>query len=407
MKITEAEKKLINWANAHLLFLFFIFLTISGVFLRYFMRAVVSSDASCCLLPWYDEIKNAGGLSALKKQVGNYNMLYQILISIMTYLPIEPLYAYKILSGIFDYALAAAVGIIIYDAVSEHKKELALAGYAAVLFSPIVLLNSAAWAQCDSIYCFFILFAFYFLMKERYGLTFIFLGLAFAFKLQAIFALPFFALAWFIKKKFSLLNFLLIPAVMLLPAIPAALMGRKHAFLSVFTIYADQASLYEALYMNYPSFWAIFFSGEDQGYGYTCFKNAAIGLAIVLMIALAVVWVRKKASLSTPPSGLYLLFLLTYTCVLFMPAMHERYGYLYEILAILIAILNKKTRPLLFPLYTITLLTYGNYLFGGSINFSILGIANCAVYLGYLFVLMPALCKQSQPVPAVSVQDAS
>ena len=63
------------------------------------------------------------------------------------------------------------------------NKFLELITYALVLIIPTVMLNSGMWGQCDSIYTTFVILALYFLVKEKYSLSFIMLGISFAFKL--------------------------------------------------------------------------------------------------------------------------------------------------------------------------------------------------------------------------------
>ncbi len=393
MKISRIEKTGIKWIQSHLFLIFVIFITACAVLLRFLPREFASYDASVYLLPWYDEIQAGGGLSALENQVGNYNAIYQLLIALMTYLPVEPLYAYKILSCLFDFALAGAASYAVYALLTDHQKGAALAVWTAVLLSPVVLLNSAVWAQCDAIYVFFILAAFICLCSDHDVAAFILLGFAFAFKLQAVFALPFFLLMWFMKKKFSVLNFLIIPIVMIVVSIPAMVMGRADGVLSTFSIYLSQTGEYELLYDNYPSIWGIL--SPDPVIGYVYFRNIAIVITVVVLICFAAIWIRRNVAV-TSVNALYMLFLLSYSCVLFLPAMHERYGYLYEILAILIAVVNKKTRFLLIPLLGITVITYSQFLFGMEINLFILSVVNVLIFALYAFLLMRDLCLKPE-----------
>ena len=81
-------------------------------------------------------------------------------------------------------------------------------------------------------------------------------------------------------------------------------------------------------------------------------------------------------------------FLLAYTCMLFLPAMHERYGYPYEILAIVLAVLQPKTVALCAGLIGISLCTYGSYLFDTeSFRLVTLTVLNLLVYCGYMLTL--------------------
>ena len=67
---------------------------------------------------------------------------------------------------------------------------------------------------------------------------------------------------------------------------------------------------------------------------------------------------------------LYCAFILAYTCVFFLPKMHERYGYLYEILAILIAFVDRKTIIPCVVLNMVSLITYSLYLYGVSYDWA-------------------------------------
>ena len=100
MKNVEQEVK--SWIEKKIIYIAFIAIFLLGIAVRIMLRKFVSRDAQIFLLPWYEEIKSNGGISGLGKQVGNYNLLYQFFIAISTYLPINPLYLYKIFSIIFD-----------------------------------------------------------------------------------------------------------------------------------------------------------------------------------------------------------------------------------------------------------------------------------------------------------------
>lgn len=79
------------------------------------------------------------------------------------------------------------------------------------------------------------------------------------------------------------------------------------------------------------------------------------------------------------PAGVYVRVVL--------PSMHERYGYLYEVLAIILAILIPKTIPLCAGLLAISINTYGIYLFGVSGNWTFLVCANLFFYCAYIYSL--------------------
>ena len=222
----DAEKKLLTWIDRHRFMLYVIILSVLGLLARMGGLDFVSNDATEYLLVWFGQIRESGGLAALGSQVGNYNIPYQILISLMTYLPFEPLYMYKALSILFDYLLAGSAAGFCYD-LTQKNTERAVLVYGVVLLLPTVILNSSVWGQCDSIYVTFVICAVWSLMNERYTRSFLLLGAAFAFKLQAVFIFPFFLMYYILEKRFSILNFVWVVVVDYALCIPAFLMGEE------------------------------------------------------------------------------------------------------------------------------------------------------------------------------------
>lgn len=390
----SVEKRFLEWIEKHILLLAGIAATLIAIGIRYSYREIISIDASECLLPWYQIIKENGGIEALSAQVGNYNMLYQFLIALFTYLPIEPLSAYKLLSCIFDFLLAGAMGLFIYDYSEKDKALKGILVYMAVLFSPMVFLNSSYWGQCDAIYTFFCIASLMASFKEKYKMTFFLFGMAFAFKLQAVFLLPFFCILYFMKKRFSILHFGIIPATMVAASLPCIFMGRKVS--EVFTIYFEQTDYYKQIALNYPTFWNLF-QNEFWDDFYLNMKKPAIAITIVILATFMLVWSRKKVELSSR-NIIFMAFVLTYTCVLFLPSMHERYGFLYEILAIWILFLERKTLPCMLAMYITSFATYGIFLFRYESNMTILSIVNVLAYVGYICILSRELLKEERPL---------
>lgn len=65
------------------------------------------------MLNWFRQFQQVGGFFALSHQIGDYNLLYQTLIALMSQIPINPVYQFKALSVIFDYLLAFLAGYIV------------------------------------------------------------------------------------------------------------------------------------------------------------------------------------------------------------------------------------------------------------------------------------------------------
>jgi len=251
----KLERRFLQWADRNLQIIVLAAFCVLGLLVRWTLRSHLSGDAHYFLLPWYEQIKASG----LSQNVGDYNLLYQALIALMTHLPLKPLYAYKLLSIIFDYILAAGAGFLTAAVVKSDKLWKGTIAFGLVLFSPLVVLNSSAWAQCDAIYASFAIFSLIALLQHRHMTAMILLGLSFTFKLQAVFLLPLFLFVYYSRRKFSAILFLIVPLTMCAASLPSIFFGRELS--DVFLIYFKQTSSYPYMAMNYPSAWLLLVNG--------------------------------------------------------------------------------------------------------------------------------------------------
>lgn len=179
------------------------------------------------------------------------------------------------------------------------------------------------------------------------------LGLAFAMKLQAIFILPFIMYLYFIRKDFSLLLFLIPLAInMLLPVC----FGR--GLLDTFSVYLSQTSLYRTLSVNSSSIW-LFLPQTNL-----LMVKPAI-LITLSIFGISLVWILDKAGhFSDQRCLLFLLLWSCWTCVMFLPCMHERYNYLTVVLSIVVSIIDSRALPFAIVMELCDFATYGKYLTG-------------------------------------------
>jgi len=382
----QAEKKIVDFISGKSLIIYMFIVVVLSALLRLSLFGYVSGDMSYYLLAWYGQIEQLGGMKALRVQVGNYNVLYQTIIAIMTYIPGEAIVKYKLVSCFFDYVVAIAAFLILYEKGNDDSKKDALIAFVLALFSPIVFLNSGAWGQCDAIYTSFVLLSLCMYRKQKYGLCFGLFGIAFAFKLQAIFYLPFFLFEWVRTKNFSVVKFLYVPLTMIVVCIPAYINGRN--FLGFISPYYYQTESCNKMSFNYPSFWTIMSGTDERRLDYiTNMKLPAIIITFVILAGIMVIALKNKKKLSD--WKIYEMFLVMgFTCVEFLPGMHERYGFPVEILAIILAFKDRKTILMALTINVITIITYGCELFGGEMNISMLGIFNFMAYCGYLYVIL-------------------
>ena len=356
----KIEKKLVIWIEEHVSLLFFAAITLLGFYIRYIGRTVTSPDMRDFLLPWYYGMKEAGGLSALSVQMGDYNVLYQTLIALMTYLPLNPQTMYKGLACIFDYLLAFAAASVVCESLKKPKfGGYFNAVYTAVLFLPTVVINSAYWGQCDSMYTFLMLMALWLLYRGRYKTSFFMLGLAFALKLQTIFVLPFIIAYYLAKKSFSILNFGITLLTFWLSGIPAYVAGRD--LLTPFTIYRMQTGTYSKMWLNSRSFWILF--GDD----YNAYRGLAICLALCLCGLGCYLIMLKKKKTDTPVRFIATAAWFLWVCIFFLPAMHERYAYALDVILIITAFLDKKYVKFAALSAVMSFISYGPFLtqYGG------------------------------------------
>ncbi len=206
-----------------------------GLAARLAIYHVETDDYKYFVSRWYEFISQNGGFHALKYDLSNYNPPYLYLLALATYLPLSELVAIKSISVIFDVLLA----FFTYRILSLKYRQRAVPIFGAVVafLAPTVIINGAAWGQCDAIYTAFCLGSLYFMLLERPVWACIFFGLAVSFKLQAIFFLPVLAVLLLRDRK-SALSVVFVPltcAVLLLPAIAE---GRDVQ--SLLRIYVDQ-----------------------------------------------------------------------------------------------------------------------------------------------------------------------
>lgn len=368
----KIEEKIVNSIVDRKEIIFFIIITVLAFMIRFAGFDFVSKDMRLYLIPWYDEIKLNGGLKGLDKQVGNYGILYQTIIATMTYFDINSIYMYKMVSVAFDYMLALTVALF----VSQIKNSKILGfefnlGYTIVLFMPTVVLNSGYWGQCDSIYTLFVFLTMASLYKEKYISAFVYLGLAFAFKLQAIFVLPAIIAYYFYKRGFSLLMFCISLITFWSTGILSYLQGGD--LLRSFKVYLGQTDTYHNMWMNAPSFWVLI------GNNYEFLKNFAIITTLVLCGVFLYLILSNKKQMKTLEQYLNTTTWFVWTCILFLPAMHERYTYPLDILLVILCFIDKKYIKYTILSSVLGIIKYGKYLFGNQ------GIDSKIYVIAYVF----------------------
>ncbi len=373
IEIFKIERKIIDGAIKNKNIIIFFSVIIIGMIVRICGLGCLSGDMSSFLIPWYKTYLSGGGLSALKDSVGDYNWAYRTIIALISEFKVSvDLYAalIKMISVFFDFLLSISTAYYLTK-ITKKGNSFFIIVFSVVLLLPTVVLNSAYWGQCDSVFTTFIIICLGEMYFEHYKTSFVFLGLAFAFKLQTILIIPFILCYYVYKKKFSILNFGITIFVFWLSGIVAYIMGAN--LFSAFTIYFNQTGTYEKMWLGFPSFWALVGDRYDYLKNYAVFFTVAVCGIILFLILL------KKIRLKTSIDFFAVATLTVWTCLIFLPAMHERYSFPLDILLIILSFLDKKYIKFAVVEIIYSLLTGAAFLFANGFSIS---PVNSAIYLG-------------------------
>lgn len=327
----------------HLLLIFFFAITAIALYIRWSCREFESGDY-LYYLGWYGQIKDGGGFRALKDQIGNYGEGYMLFLTILTYLPIPLLYGLKGFSVFFDFVAAVAAGAITKKIWTEQGRDARLASvlaYTTVLMLPTVILNSAYWAQSDTVYSAFCLLAILCILHNKPTASFVMLGLALSIKMQVILILPAWILLWYRGKKFTLSHFLIIPGVYAVICIPALLAGRNpRTLLALFGQFGSGAFGFPYAYLNNLS---VFLLPTDPYIGNTLVKIST-WFTIALVGASMLLWIVKNVDVNDNTTFLALCLFYTVMTTEFLGGLHERHAMLVDIISVVFFFSWKKQK---------------------------------------------------------------
>lgn len=317
-------------------FLIFLLLSVLGLALRLCGIGFESGDWYESLSVWIKELDH-GGLQALSRYSGNYNMPYVTFLLFLTYLPIPPLIGIKCLSILFDYICAFAGGrlaVLCCSGTAAQKEKVFLTAYGGILLAPTVIVNSSWWGQCDSIYVGFVFLALFSMLKNKTARSMVLWGAALAFKLQTVLAFPIILIYYWKNKKFSFVWFLLIPLTVEILCLPAILGGCSP--LIALTTYLGQTGENQSMCYFYSNFWTFFNYAPYWVFG----RMAVIGTAALLLVIAVLILCREERF--DQNNFLPYFVWITMTALCFLPNMHDRYGYMMELGMILLAALDRR-----------------------------------------------------------------
>lgn len=367
------------------------FLLLSSLVIRiHLMKHGSSSDYLGYIIPWVEQYKNSIR-SAFREGVGDYYIPYNVLLAIASKINVPTYYSVGTISCIFDYLTA----FFIYKLLSENfierfSKKMSAAISAMYLFAPTVLLNGAAWKQCDSIYSFFVVVLLKCILDDKIRTAFVMLGIAFSFKQQAIFVVPLLIILYFFNKNIKIAYSLYTILVYLIAGLPAIILGRPAG--EVYSIYLAQADKYHQMTLNYPNWYMI---------GMTDYEKCHIfaKLFTVFIFAMAFWYICSILKSISAKTIMILATWSIWTCCMFLPSMHQRYDYLVAILMVVCVPLIIKEKlwytvisAILF--YVGNIITYSYSLFGEDYNYSFAFCCNAIAYILFCYILWYRTTKE-------------
>ena len=330
-------------------FLYLAAVTVIGLSIRVILRTVTTMDWEMYWDPWISDLKEMG-FSYLATDRYDYTPTFIYILWVISKLPINPMTAYKAIHITLDFVAAAIMGKLIWKATGSSLK--GIVSYGLMLIVPTIWANSALWAPCDIIFMTFLLLCFYYLFEERPCLAMFFYGMAFVFKLQSLFIFPFLVILW-VNKKVQIKHFLWIPTLYFLSIVPAWIAGRP--LMELINIYMAQgAQDVWSLSIKWPNIYQII------GNQHFLLEYASAGTWLILGILMCILFaMAQKRYRITKEFIVQMALFFAILTPYFLPHMHERYGCVADMLAIIYAMMN--IRRFYLPLIQI-LVSFNSYM---------------------------------------------
>ena len=337
--------------NNKISFILSVVLIAAAMVLRGLCMDYETLDYQDFLTVWVQKYRELGGFAALSQRIGNYNIPYNYFLALFSYLPIRDLYLIKCLSILFDVILAW--GVLRLVGFFRSGAAAKLTCFFLVLFLPTVILNGALWGQCDSIYVAFAVWALYFGLDDKPIRSLVFIAISFAFKMQAVFLMPFWLVLIF-AKKVKWLQLAAFPITYIICVLPAVLLGRpvKDAL-----YFWQMGSIGGGLNYNSPSVFAFVRNAQNPE------LLSALGIVIAFLILFLIYllcWIERMQLDRTR-----LLLCAVLICVVvpfFLPHMHDRYFFMADVLTAALAVVLPRLSILPVCVSFASLLGYHAYL---------------------------------------------
>ncbi len=273
------------------------------------------------------------GLEAYGHRFSDYAPLYTYLLGLGKFIfsSLETKYMVKLLSFVGEGVAAWFTYRILRTHYTSWR--VPLLGAVSLLLLPSVVINSAATGQCDIWYTAFLMGSLYAIISRDPQKAWVYFGVAFAFKLQAVFLLPFLFLC-LLRGDLSWRLLWVPAAVYLLTCLPAWLEGRS--LLSLLKVYVMQFGVWRyGAPGNAGNFYFL-----TKGLPYVWVVGVGSAMAALLAFEWGMLTARKgKQELSSYDFTLLATLSLA-TMPFILPKILERYFFPAEAFALILAFMR-------------------------------------------------------------------
>ncbi len=309
-----------------------IFLFVIGFLVRIILSPHHSDDLLCFVEPWTQHFRDYGiiyGLAHVHEEC-NYMPLYTYFLCPISLLqPQYYVYGIKFFSVLFDIVLCYSISYMLYHI--DHSIKLHLTA-SIMWLVPTLFWNSSYWGQCDVMYSTFCVLTIFSIMKRRPILACVMFGLAFAFKMQAIFILPFLFVA-LIHGEVKIWHFVFALITVIITVVPSLIAGRPIS--EILMIYIGQANQDPRLSQNLANPY-IFISNDYYE------PVRIVGMVLTVSFTLLYGYLLRPSNYNLNIENMLVVAMVGAIIIPYiLPCMHDRYLYLGDQLSVAYLLLKR------------------------------------------------------------------
>lgn len=299
----------------------------------------VTGDMRTFLEPWLDVILANGRIGAFADPFSNYTPTYLYLLSAFSLL-VGALSKYSVIKAlaVFGALLLGIATLRLVRAAGDGEARPALALW--VMLLPSVIVNAPGMGQCDAFWAAACVMAVAAAIERRPVAMLVWFGIGIAFKAQAIFLAPF-ILQRLLAQRTPVPLWPLPGLVYALAMLPAILAGWPP--LHAATVYLRQAEWGEDFIGNAANPWSfVHHFARADGAGWLWLGHLAALVAVGLYL-----FATRRARDPDPRCVVALALLATMIVPFLLPKMHERFFFIADILAFVLAYVWRDRRSIL------------------------------------------------------------